>query len=305
MGDWVQDAVHKEIGGVREFPYVLSKMRDYALAWDLKEDESTRQDLADRARACLEAYRDGARQGPAPAKRVGRPTTRATIRPDDRLRADVMAAAVRRQANAEPDVVAFRSAWGLPRKTLEAGMRGLYRRLVSLDQGGPWKAYQALAQRLADKYGWSRFNAEVFILTGNTVPVLPLLAFKDREFILGGSGIVLEIQPWVSAESVRAVYAKVQKGVLGKAHRGITEEALKRFAFAHAARVGGARWKDIYERCPSELLSNGMAKHQRKDLRRKAMGKKPEDDAWRRLQGDCARTEKALLPPSQKRGRKR
>jgi len=130
------------------------------------------------------------------------------------------------------------------------------------------------ARHLAQEFGWPESAASWFTVSG-VPPHSPPVQVRFAQ------GITLEVQPWVSPETVRAVYAFAQRKVRGHAHRSLSLKALNRFAFVHAARTKGkATWATLFEQWKRQVP------------------RAERGGTWRRFQRDFARTEVALLRPT-------
>ena len=275
MRAWVRQHLVKTLGpGVPE--NVVAEAERIAEQNELKDNEPGRQfvlaDLLLRPASSLpQQQRESRRQG-----RIAR----GLLSKVERLRAAVTAAAMKRLASGEPEVVAVREAWDLPldRKSPEPAMDAdialALLRFVSKLPPAAQAELLRVQGHLASKFGWTELDAQWFVVAGIS-PDSPPVRLEL------GSPITMKVQPWVSPETVKAIYAEAQRRVRGHAHHGLGVKALGRFDFVHRARTGG---RTTYARL-FEAWKRKLPPAQR-------------GGTWKNFARDYARTERRLLHPT-------
>ena len=90
-----------------------------------------------------------------------------------------------------------------------------------------------IAQRLARIYPWEPEDAACFVITGEVPPVMPVKAKTKTRYTPGFSAgtIVLEVAPWVSAETVQKVYIEAQTKLRGRRAHKLEDRNLAVFRF--------------------------------------------------------------------------
>ncbi len=93
-----------------------------------------------------------------------------------------------------------------------------------------------LVGKLIEYYPWLELHTAWFVLTGETPWVAPMTwGGRATEKVspdgFGYEFIILQIEPWVSAETVERTYREIQRNVLGKDNRKVGEKNRALFGF--------------------------------------------------------------------------
>jgi hypothetical protein len=90
-----------------------------------------------------------------------------------------------------------------------------------------------IARRLARIYPWEPEDAAWFVITGHVPPVMPVRARTRTRYTHGFSSgtIVLEVAPWVSAETVQKTYIEAQTKLRGRRAHKLEDRNLAVFRF--------------------------------------------------------------------------
>jgi len=90
-----------------------------------------------------------------------------------------------------------------------------------------------IARRLARIYLWEPEDAAWFIVTGEVPPVMPVRARTRTRYTPGFSSgtIVLDVAPWVSAETVQKIYIEAQTKLRGRRAHKLEDRNLAVFRF--------------------------------------------------------------------------
>jgi hypothetical protein len=120
---------------------------------------------------------------------------------------------------------------------------------------------------VAHRYFWSKAQAVWFILTGACPLYAPVVArFRERRIQDGldglskgrlrrihdqrvGGRLFLEIEPWVSAETVFTLYRGFQRSLYRQKRRRVVRYGqLELYRFARPLRQQGLAWREIHDR---------------------------------------------------------
>jgi hypothetical protein len=177
----------------------------------------------------------GSRQRPAARPRAAQGPAKALQRrphqvtPEEWLRSRTVTQALERAVNADPVVVAFREGY-LPRGEPCSWWAGLY----SLDSDTPRERKQAhedlkrVGEHLEQKYGLSA--GEYAAITGDvskTQPITSRVETVSDSDEYTAAKIVLEVDHWVSPDTVEAFYRAVQHRLRRRGNRPFTESRLQ------------------------------------------------------------------------------
>jgi hypothetical protein len=164
---------------------------------------------------------------------------------------------------------------------------------LEVQRGSILHRLQACSTTVAKAFGWASADTTWFILTGD-IPPRPV-AHPTVEHHTAGDHVVLDIvlriQAWASAETVRRVFLDAQEWATGREARSISEEALRAFEFVETQRGVDGKFRDWYGICRKLPVGDRPTPANR--------GREP----WRNFQRDYARTARTLLFPRCTQGR--
>lgn len=123
---------------------------------------------------------------------------------------------------------------------------------------------EQLSRDLAARYHWTNEEAAAFLINGHEPFVSPVNVGVRQSFSSSHvhTRITLEVEPWVSAKTVEAIYRQEQKPFLRGENRPIHERSLMVFRFVvRLMRTGRwAGWESAYDAWqrehPSESYGN-------------------------------------------------
>lgn len=116
-------------------------------------------------------------------------------------------------------------------------------------RGSVLDALVAIARSLSWQFGWKEVSSLLFVLT-DTAPPSPAI-HTDMEQRIGAPAtrkeIILHVQPWTSADVVRAVYQHARERMLQRRWHPTAERSLRLFAEVSALRrrTPGLSWPKI------------------------------------------------------------
>lgn len=123
---------------------------------------------------------------------------------------------------------------------------------VPVYRGSLLDEVRELAGWLAREYDWLEPQATWFVLTGSVVPRLPLRVAVDGKLGYGHTScrVTLDVEPWISAETVLRAYRDVQRRVLPGDNRPVGERSLALARFVAEQERDGERrtWRELRTR---------------------------------------------------------
>ncbi len=207
-----------------------------------------REDLAEQARMLLKVYDAGGGRERASSKAEA--DISGWFMDDHRLRNVVFTRSVASMAHRHPDVVSFRE------EVLNGGYPLAYdltlRCYLQPDGGVRPDAPHGgrldnLCAVLAQTYQWDRGDAAWFVLCLYT-PVIQTSGLEtnvthhDHGPEIGT--VTITVEPWLSAETVAAVYRDAQRRMLGKQPRNVSADSLYLLEFAQNMGEGRS-WREL------------------------------------------------------------
>lgn len=226
-------------------------------AWDEEQRATARAELIDRAKFIREwkRRRAGKRTGPSAKRLVEGPTKMIPLSENEEERARWVSNALGQEASALPPVRSFRARWLdeglLDVEDARAVMDAIDDRLVAEDESA--RALVELTAWLKVRYPWDLTDIGIFILSGIPPWIEPIRAYTEvTDYSSNVHGrVVLEIEPWVSKDTVERAYRSLQAWLLNKDNRPVEDRGLT--AFAHVlSRVDHNQqpiesWEAIYQ----------------------------------------------------------
>jgi len=123
---------------------------------------------------------------------------------------------------------------------------------VPVFRGSLLDEVRELAGWLAREHGWLEPQATWFVLTGSVVPRLPLRVAINGRAGYGHTScrVTLDVEPWVSADTVLRAYRDVQRRVLPGDNRPVGERSLALARFVAEQERDGERrtWRVLRTR---------------------------------------------------------
>lgn len=253
-----------DAGGEKQFlPSALSRFRERFLKGRPLSDKEAIALLSSPAAALLSAdeFEAGGIPAEAHTARVIR-HTRQYLRGNPGIYEEDIVIAVTLKSRKRPKRFKLKRQWEYPLPTLVVpdgnGYRELDVRPLSL-----FAYLRGTARVLAEHYGWHEGEAVWFVLT-DAAPDVPCLKF-DRDFVTHNDHLHrrlhLSIFPWVSADTVKRLYLKIQRVAFGHGqNRPTSIRSLKLFDFVSQRRT---RTTPVPWRAVMKEWDNSQPKHER------------------------------------------
>jgi len=135
-------------------------------------------------------------------------------------------------------------------------------RLRPITLNGVLDRLRLLSERLAAEFGWRRFDATTFILTGRIPRIPAFVARYERKHLAALNRVTLSVDLALSPRELARYYSKMRKRYLGRWHHSITEKhsALALFMNSrpdHEIRLSSMQaWNAAHQKWKYKHVSN-------------------------------------------------